>query len=460
VVDPVTKQLDKAKLADLVRTGIMMLDDAVDTFKLPVKKVQETSQLTRRTGLGLFGWAEYLILRGIPYDSEENLAEIREFMSTFRDAAIATTRELAQERGVFPLWSESVYAKDGDRRRNAYTSSLAPTGEYYSLFTRFCLLTFPKTGTTSMIADLCGGIEPLFKVAYVKQNILGGQQLRYVNPLLMEALKEARLDSDGALIDEIIQKGTVQHLAHALPERIVRTFNTAEGVTPEWHVRVQAEFQKYVDNAISKVRLLLLLLLLLLQKIQLLIPLPQDLQFPRVCHGRGRDKGLLGGVAHALQGFDRVQIKLAQVRGARVYRGRRAQTQKGRKDRHTGRVFSPQQQQAGNERRLGRQAHRTQVASRGRLESHRTLPSLRECRQCRTRRGVCKVHRLWLVCLLIDKETLFKLPSCCYFIRACTRQCRGATSDTALAFAISARTTCLATWPIARVAVALADRLQ
>lgn len=134
IYDTETGKLNEAILRENVKTGIMMLEDVVDTFKLPVEKVSSMARKTRRTGLGLFGWAEYLILRGIAYDSEENLAEIRHFMGIFRDTAIEVSRELAKERGVFPLWYTSVYAKDGDERRNAFLTSMAPTGSYYPLF--------------------------------------------------------------------------------------------------------------------------------------------------------------------------------------------------------------------------------------------------------------------------------------------------------------------------------------
>lgn len=156
-------------------------------------------------------------------------------MSIFQAEAIATTRDLAKQRGVFPLWHESVYAKNGDERRNAFLSSAAPTG------------------TTSMIAEVCGGIEPLFKVAYVKKNILGGQELRYVNPLLMEALKRHGLDEDQELMNEIVNKGTLHQLKDRLPSEIVRVFTTSESISPSWHVEVQARFQEHIDNAISKV---------------------------------------------------------------------------------------------------------------------------------------------------------------------------------------------------------------
>lgn len=155
-------------------------------------------------------------------------------MTIFKDEAIKTTRQLAKERGVFPLWKDSVYSSTGDRRRNAFLSSCAPTG------------------TTSMLADLCGGIEPLFKVSYIKHNILGGAVMTYLNPLLMKALKDAGLDGDKELVENIKQKGTVAHLADKLPEHIVRVFRTSEAVSPDWHVRVQATFQRFIDNAISK----------------------------------------------------------------------------------------------------------------------------------------------------------------------------------------------------------------
>lgn len=136
-----------------------------------------------------------------------------------------------------------------------------------------------------MIADLSGGVEPLFKVAYVKKNVLGGSEFRYINPLLLEALKNHGLDSNKELVDEILAKGTVHQLKDKLPEDIVRVFRTAESISPEWHVRVQAEFQKYVDNAISKVCFFIIFALPN-------IFFKTDVQFSRGCHHPGRHQRL------------------------------------------------------------------------------------------------------------------------------------------------------------------------
>ena len=220
-----------------VATGIRMLDDVIDTFKIPVERVQQTALQTRRAGLGVMGWADYLIMRGIGYDTEEALREIAHVMQIFKGAAIDTTRKLAEEKGVFPVWAESIYAQHGDKRRNAYLSSCAPTG------------------TTAMIVtpEISSGIEPVFAWAFVKKNILGGVVLDYdCHYLLRQAL-----ESRGLLTDEILSQikrdGSIAHI-DAIPADLKTVFRSAHDISPEWHVRVQAAFQADIDNAISKVR--------------------------------------------------------------------------------------------------------------------------------------------------------------------------------------------------------------
>ena len=227
--------LDKEKLIFTVKTATRMLDNVIDTFNIPVKRVQEMSQKTRRCGEGLMGFAEYLIQRGIGYDTEEALEEIDVVMSLINEYSIRTTRELALEKGVFPAWNDSVYAKTNDRRRNAFLTSMAPTGTISMLMT----------------PTITGGIEPVFAWAYKKSNILGGMSLSYdCNYLLEKALKDERVWST-EVIEQIVSQGSVQHI-NKISDNIKKIFKSSHDISPFAHVSVQARFQKHVENAISK----------------------------------------------------------------------------------------------------------------------------------------------------------------------------------------------------------------
>jgi len=228
-------KFDRRCMYKTVCTALRMLDNVIDTFDIPVERVQDTALLTRRCGLGLMGVAEYLLKRNIGYGSDEAIREIHRVMRVFKDGVIDTTRKLACEKGDFPAWPDSIYAKYGDHRRNAYTSSVAPTG------------------TTSMIVtpEISSGIEPPFAWAFVKKNILGGAVLEYGCHYLLRAALEQRGLATTEILDQIAKEGTLQHIA-AIPEDLKAVFRSAHDVTPEEHVKMQAAFQENIDNAISK----------------------------------------------------------------------------------------------------------------------------------------------------------------------------------------------------------------
>jgi ribonucleoside-diphosphate reductase alpha chain len=177
------------------------------------------------------GFADMLIQQGIAYDSEEALSLAEKVMAVISHEATEVSKELAQARGVFPAFEESVYARDNVRVRNATRTTIAPTG------------------TLSIIAGCSSGIEPLFALSYI-HNILDGAHLIEVNPYFAEMVKR-----EGFYSEELMQQlasGTQLHTVENIPDYIKRLFVTAHEISPEWHVRMQAAFQKSTHNAVSK----------------------------------------------------------------------------------------------------------------------------------------------------------------------------------------------------------------
>jgi ribonucleoside-diphosphate reductase alpha chain len=168
---------------------------------------------------------------GVPYNSSEAVTIAENIMRLIRDAAIDASLHLAQERGVFPNFDKSVYYPNGPRLRNATLTTIAPTG------------------TISIIAGCSSGIEPLFALAYVR-HVLDKAELAEVNPLFENIAKQEGF-YDEELVKMVAERGTQQDLP-GIPEHIRRIFVTAHDISPEWHVKIQAAFQKYVNNAVSK----------------------------------------------------------------------------------------------------------------------------------------------------------------------------------------------------------------
>jgi len=219
------------KLKQTVRTAIHFLDNVIDANKYPIPQVEKATKANRKIGLGVMGFAEMLIKLGIPYDSEEALAIAEKVMSFISEEARKKSVELGEERGSFPNFPSSVWDKMGYKAmRNATVTSIAPTG------------------TISIIAGTSSGIEPLFAVAFVR-NVMG-TQLFEVNPIFEQIAKERGFYST-ELISKITKTGSVQGLSE-IPSDVKRIFVTALEIAPEWHVRMQATFQKYTDNAVSK----------------------------------------------------------------------------------------------------------------------------------------------------------------------------------------------------------------
>lgn len=222
--------IDWEALKETVHSAVHFLDNVIEVNNYPLKKIEETTKANRKIGLGVMGFADMLIQLGVPYNSDEALSLGEEIMGFIQDEGRRESSILAEERGVFSTYDESIY-KDKMKLRNATITTIAPTG------------------TLSIIAGCSSGIEPLFAVSFVR-NVLEGTKLYEVNPYFEKIAKERGFWSR-ELIEEIAEKGTL-HGIEAVPDDIKNIFITAHDITPEDHVKMQAAFQKHVDNAVSK----------------------------------------------------------------------------------------------------------------------------------------------------------------------------------------------------------------
>ena len=222
-------QISYERLRQLVHLGVHFLDNVIDKNSFPIAEMEEMTQGNRKIGLGVMGFADMLIRLRIPYDSEEALMVAEEIMKFISCEAMKASEELALARGCFPNFSLSVYT---GKMRNATRTTIAPTG------------------SLSIIANCSSGIEPLFAVSFLRKNILSDVQLIEVNPLFEQIAKDRGFFSQ-ELMETIAKRGSMRGLEE-VPEDIQDLFATAHDITPEWHVRMQAAFQKYTDNAVSK----------------------------------------------------------------------------------------------------------------------------------------------------------------------------------------------------------------
>ncbi len=227
-------EVDWKRLAEVTRHAVHFLDNLIDVNKFPIPAIEEATKRTRKVGLGVMGWASLLIRLGIQYDSSEAVALAEKVMCFVRDEAMKESLRLGQERGTFPAFAGSRYdTKEGKTRlRNATLTTIAPTG------------------TISIIAGPCSsGIEPLFAVVY-HRNVMDNDKLLEVDPLFEEIARQRGFYSR-SLMERIAESASLKDV-EGVPEDIKRLFVTAHDIAPEWHVRMQAAFQKYVHNATSK----------------------------------------------------------------------------------------------------------------------------------------------------------------------------------------------------------------
>lgn len=222
--------LDWDKLRDTIRKAVHFLDNVIEVNKYPLPEIAETTLATRKIGLGLMGFADMLLYLGIPYNSEQGVTMGNEIMEMINRIGHEASAQLAQERGAFPLFGESIY-RDGTPLRNATVTTIAPTG------------------TLSIIANVSSGVEPVFAYAYIR-NVMDNTHLIETNHILQERLEAAGLYNED-LMHEIVEKGSLAHV-DGIPEDIKRVFVCAHDISPIWHVKMQAAFQEHTDNAVSK----------------------------------------------------------------------------------------------------------------------------------------------------------------------------------------------------------------
>ncbi len=225
-------KIDYDKLSRVVELAVHFLDNVIDVNQFPLPQIAEKSKQTRKIGLGIMGFADMLIQLGIPYNSEQALSLAEETMHFISEQADKASMELAKSRGTFPAFKGSIYdVPGGPHFRNASRTTIAPTG------------------SLSIIANCSSGIEPIFALSYIR-HILDGEELVEVNPYF-EQVAKARDFFSIELMRELASGKKVKDVS-SIPEEIKRVFISAHDIAPEWHVRMQAAFQKFTDSAVSK----------------------------------------------------------------------------------------------------------------------------------------------------------------------------------------------------------------
>lgn len=224
--------IDYEALKETIHHSVRFLDDVIDMSLYPIPEIERMVKGNRKIGLGVMGFADLLFQLGIPYNSEEGVAVAEAVMKFFQETAQEASRRLAETRGTFENFDKSIFqGRKGCRFRNATTTTIAPTG------------------SLSIIAGCSSGIEPLFALSFTR-TILDNDEMTEVNPYFEAAAKAGGFYSPD-LMKAVAKKGGIQEIDD-IPEAVKRVFVTAHDVTPEWHVRMQAAFQKYTDNAVSK----------------------------------------------------------------------------------------------------------------------------------------------------------------------------------------------------------------
>ncbi len=228
--------IDWERLERVARLATRFLDDGVDASKFPLKQITEAARTNRRIGVGVMGWAEMLYQLKVRYDSEEAVKLARKVMGFIQKACHDESGKLAREKGVFSNFKGSEFERRGKKMRNVAVTTIAPTG------------------TISMVADCSSGIEPVFALSYVK-NVVDEAGLTYTNAYfeqaLMESLSNGKKGRVGEVLREVVESGSVQEVT-GVPRWIKEVFRVAYDIAPEWHVKMQAAFQEFTDNAVSK----------------------------------------------------------------------------------------------------------------------------------------------------------------------------------------------------------------
>jgi ribonucleoside-diphosphate reductase alpha chain len=218
-------------LRETVHLATHFLDNVIDINHFPIEKIARMTRSTRKIGLGVMGFADVLYQLGIKYDSEEGTRMGEKIMEFIDKEARVMSQNLAGQRGTFPAWEGSEHEKKGIKMRNACVTTVAPTG------------------TIGMLAEASGGLEPNFAISYIK-TVMDGTELIYTNKYFEEVAKEHEFYSKD-LMREVAKVGSIQQFDE-IPQKIKDIFVTARDITPEWHIKMQAAFQKHVDASVSK----------------------------------------------------------------------------------------------------------------------------------------------------------------------------------------------------------------
>lgn len=233
---PAGEKINWEHLEKVVRLGVRFLDNTITiTHHLLPQIEQMVKYGNRKIGLGIMGWADLLYILEIPYNSEQAVILAEKIMQFIEETGHDESQKLGKVRGDFGNFKGSLWDQKGYKHmRNATVTTIAPNG------------------TTSLLADCNGGIEPFFALGYVRKHMetIDGDEMVYANKYLENKLKAEWL-YDKELMKQIIEAGTLSGIKK-IPERLKKVFVTAFDITPEWHIKAQAAFQKYTDNAVSK----------------------------------------------------------------------------------------------------------------------------------------------------------------------------------------------------------------
>ena len=223
-------KVDYDKLKRIIYSAVHFLDNVIDMNKFPLLQIEEMTRANRKIGLGVMGFANMLLRLGVRYNSDEGIKIAEEVMGFVDRESKKASQELAKKRGPFPNYSKSIY-KDGELMRNATTTTIAPTG------------------TLSILANCSSGVEPLFAISYIR-NIMDNTELVETNPVFLDVAKKEGFYSE-ELLKKVAMQGSIQNMEE-IPEEIRKPFVISHDISPVWHTRMQAAFQKHVDNAVSK----------------------------------------------------------------------------------------------------------------------------------------------------------------------------------------------------------------
>jgi ribonucleoside-diphosphate reductase alpha chain len=224
-------EVDWEKLENTVKRAVHFLDNVIDANNHPLPEIKENTEANRKVGLGVMGWADMLVELGIPYNSTEAVKLAEEVMGFIQEKSHQVSSEMAKKRGNFPNWEKSIYCEKKIPMRNSTVTTIAPAG------------------TISIIAGCSSGIEPLFAISYVR-TVMDNTRMLEVNPFFEKEAKEKGFYSE-ELMEKVAQNGSIRDFDE-IPEDVKKVFVVSHDIAPEWHVRMQAAFQKYTDNAVSK----------------------------------------------------------------------------------------------------------------------------------------------------------------------------------------------------------------